>query len=288
MDDLLIAAVATYGRNWKTIGETEFIGRSSMDLKNRYVKASRHIPSLESFLNHCTRCTILDRRQRQTLGLSESECLTSVGSVTPEADTASTDRDTYSESTRNHVDTTALDLNEIDSYTENYSIHDSFSAETSLYSHESSAFLQGRSGQDGEFADLEDPINLWPSNPDSYPRQLTPTMDPWDGASLISDPMQSWVLNIAQSNEQTGSVDSSQCIESLKNLHSSQTNEQGLELNPTQDDTPCVSGAESQTTPVVGSVHSMVLQDVQPETLNTIMDTLLKSGTKFTMTLFDA
>ena len=35
MDDHLIAAVAKSGRNWKAIGETEFVGRSQVDLKNR-------------------------------------------------------------------------------------------------------------------------------------------------------------------------------------------------------------------------------------------------------------
>lgn len=40
MDQRLIAAVANCGRNWKTIGETEFVGRSQVDLKNRYIKTS--------------------------------------------------------------------------------------------------------------------------------------------------------------------------------------------------------------------------------------------------------
>jgi len=36
-DERLLAAVKRSGRNWKELGEREFVGRSTTDLKNRYV-----------------------------------------------------------------------------------------------------------------------------------------------------------------------------------------------------------------------------------------------------------
>ena len=35
-DKRLLAAVRRSGRNWKELGEREFVGRSTTDLKNRY------------------------------------------------------------------------------------------------------------------------------------------------------------------------------------------------------------------------------------------------------------
>ena len=237
--------------------------------------------------NHFIRYALLDRRQRQTLGLSESEYTTSVASLIAEADTANMDSNTYSESIGDHFDAALLDLNDMHPYMDTHRVHDSFSVESSLYSQGSSAFLEGRNGQDRELTALEDRINFSPDIPDSSLRQPRPTMDPWGGVSFIADSIQSWTQCTPQSNEQTRSVDSSQCIESSKNLQSPRNKQPDSGFNQTRDDAPSGSGAESRNIPPAGPVHSVVLEDVQPETLNTIMDTLLKSGTKFKINLFN-
>lgn len=207
------------------------------------------------------------------------------GSDIPETSTANIDANTFPGSTSDHLDATLLDLNEIHPYTDTYQIPNTCSAESSLYSPESSAFLRGPSERVRESIDLEDRIHLSPDNSDGYMSQPTPIMDPWDGFALTADLTQPWMQNTPQSHEQTGSVGSSQCIEALGSLRPSRHNEQSPHIDKIQNDAVCASDADSRNKPVAGPVHSVVLEGVQPETLNTIMETLLKSGTKFRINL---
>lgn len=250
-EDRLLLAVSIHGRNWKTIGQKEFPTRSTTDIKNRWVR-NRH-PAQHHLLILMARHDIVDRKRRQAAGSGSTEASSSSTlTLAHPPNLAEADFDSESDSSEELLDDALLDID----------------------------CLLGASEHNGGYASMA-----------SSPSSMAETPETQTGSTLgsIPDPGR-------QSRCAPGSADD------LFGQRPLPWDDGPMVLDPWQPDAPYLErpvqtpiprrpsglmggGKEMTATSTPTSQTTLILEDAQPDTLNTIINTLLQNGTKFQMSL---
>lgn len=272
----LLAATAEYGRNWSVIVEKAFPARSPTDIKNRYASYSKTLqfPNISRSCSH----VILERKQKQALSLSKipatplspspssSEIPSSTVSELAQIE-MSIDSDSWSRQDLSFYGFDGLDGTDL-FHMDSGSDHFSISIPPSLETGPSSDFSTPSCFP---LLDFDEGDHFPDGTRDILPPQQTPTPLSNNAGSDLDLLLDTDDFSIAHD----GIEPTSNAID----RHARST----VALDPTDLSTAAGSGAATTQS---DQRNTLILEDLEPETVNKIMTTLFRSNTKVKMRLY--